>query len=231
METANVLGLLPGTSAHLRDEVVLVSAHYDHVGDDPESWVCPEGVSALDHDRDAVCVRVPGKRYPGANDNASGIAVMLEIARLWHEVGYRPQRSVLFAAWGAQEAGQAGLQHYLDHPVVPVGHMVAALHLDSVGGGEGYYLVAQGSRDRDGLLRYTMQAAEDALEGRLTLTSPPARDDPAAALRQMGIPTLWLSWRDASRENWPAEHADAVEPYRLGVTGQMVTLSLMALAQ
>ena len=76
-----------------------------------------------------------------------------------------------------------------------------------------------------------MQSAEDVLEGRLTLTSPPARDDPAAALRQAGIPTLWLSWRDASKENWPAAFADSVEPYRLGVTGQMVTLSLMALAR
>jgi hypothetical protein len=60
---------------------------------------------------------------------------------------------------------------------------------------------------------------------------PVEHDDPAAALRQVGIPTLWLSWRDASEENWPAAFADSVESYRLGVTGQMVTLSLMALAR
>jgi hypothetical protein len=69
------------------------------------------------------------------------------------------------------------------------------------------------------------------LDGRLTLASPPSKSDPASVFREAGIPTLWLSWRDASEENWPADDADQVEPYRLGVTGQMVTLALMALAQ
>ena len=49
--------------------------------------------------------------------------------------------------------------------------------------------------------------------------------------RDAGIPTLWLTWREASEENWPATYADEVEPYRLGVTGRMVTLALMALAR
>ena len=71
---------------------------------------------------------------------------------------------------------------------------------------------------------------EDLLDGRLSITSPP-RNDPARLYREAGIPTLWLTWREASAENWPAEHADLVEPYRLGVTGRMVTLAVMALAQ
>jgi hypothetical protein len=229
--TVNVLGLLPGTDPVLSERLVLLTAHYDHVGDDPGSWACPPGESMVGRQREERCERMPGRRYPGANDNASGIGVLLEIARLWHDAGYRPKHSVLFAAWGAQEAGKTGMQYYLDHPVVPLQHVVAVFHLGAVGGGEGYYLGAQGSKEEEGLLRFVMQSAEDVLDGRLTLTSPPSRDDPAALLRQAGLPTLWMSWRDASEENWPIDLADQVEPYRLGVSGRMVTLAVMSLAR
>jgi Zn-dependent M28 family amino/carboxypeptidase len=159
------------------------------------------------------------------------VAVMLEIARLWQAAGYRPSRSVLFAAWGAQEPGQRGMVYYAEHPAFPLEDTCAVLHLEAVGGGEGYYLGAQGTREQEGLLRAALQAAEDELDGRLTIVSPPKRDDPAALLRQAEIPTLWLTWREASEENWPEQYADPVEPYRLGVTGQMVALGLMILAR
>ena len=230
VEAVNVLGLLAGSDRDLADEIIVFSTHYDHVGDDPGTWVCPEGLSAINEPRDPGCVREPGMRYPGANDNASGVGVMLEILRLWEQSGYHPRRSVLFAAWGAQEAEQAGMEYYMGHPLLPLEQTVAVMHMEAVGGGEGYYLGAQGARTREAYLRSTIQCAEDLLDGRLTITSPP-RNDPARLYREAGIPTLWLSWREASDENWPAEHADLVEPYRLGVTGRMVTLALMALAQ
>jgi uncharacterized protein len=237
VEAFNVLGVLPGADPSLADEVVLVSAGYDHVGDDPPAWVCHAGVySILGLDsatstREAACVREPGRRYPGANDNASGVAVMLEVARLWHEAGYCPARTVLFAAWAGHEVGEAGLQWYMQAPVLPLGNTVAALHLEAVGGGQGYYLGVEGSREQDGLLRFTMERAEELLDGRLSISSPPAAGDPAAPYRQAGIPTLYLRWREASAENWPVELADEVQPYRLGVTGRTVALALMALAR
>ena len=160
-----------------------------------------------------------------------GVAVMLEIARLWHETGHQPRRTVLFAVWAAQEVGQVGLRRYVQAPAVPIEDLVAVLHLGAVGGGEGYYLGAEGDMDQDGLLRFTMERAEEVLDGRLSVSSPPTRDDPVALFREAGIPTLRLRWREASRENWPTEYADEVQPYRLGVTGRMVTLALMALAR
>jgi Zn-dependent M28 family amino/carboxypeptidase len=230
-EAVNVIGLLPGADPQLAGEAIILSAHYDHVGDDPDAWRCPPGVSAWDERREVLCTRVEGGRYPGANDNASGVAVLLETARLWQEKGYRPGRSVIFAAWGAQEPGQRGLTYYLDHPAFPLSDTCAVLHLDAVGGGEGYYLGAQGSREQEGMLRASLQAAEVELDGRLTLMSPPKRDDPGVALRQAGLSTLWLTWREASEQNWPTEYADVVEPYRLGVAGKMVTLGLTILAR
>jgi hypothetical protein len=105
------------------------------------------------------------------------------------------------------------------------------IHLDAVGGGDGYYLGAAGDKVHDGLLRFTLERAEDVVDGRLALSSAPEDDDPAALWREAGIPTVWLRWREASDEIWPVEYADVVEPYRLGVTGRMVALTVMGLAQ
>jgi hypothetical protein len=230
-EAANVLGLLPGSDPVLRDELIVLGAHYDHVGDDPAALACPLGASIADEEgRQAACVRLPGKRYPGANDDASGVGVLLEIARLWQATGYRPRRSLLFAAWGAQELGEVGSTYYVAHPVFPLEQTVAVLQLDAVGGGEGYFLEAQGTREREGLLLFSMTAAADWVDGRLTLRGPSGRSD-HVPFRDAGLPALLLTWRGASEDNWPAEIADEVEPYRLGVTGRMVTLALMSLAR
>jgi hypothetical protein len=104
------------------------------------------------------------------------------------------------------------------------------LQLDAVGGGRGYYLEAQGGGDREALLQFNLKAAEEWVDGRLALKRDWARSD-QVPFRDAGIPALLLTWRDSSEENWPVEIADEVEPYRLGVTGRMVTLALMALAQ
>jgi Zn-dependent M28 family amino/carboxypeptidase len=137
---------------------------------------------------------------------------------------------VLFAAWGAQEPGEIGSRYYLEHPVRPLTDTIAVLQLDSVGGGRGYFLEAQGDPNREGFLRFTLQAAEDWVDGRLSLTRPSKKSD-HSVFREIGIPAVLLTWRESSEDNLPSELADAVEPYRLGVTGRMTSLTLMALAQ
>jgi Zn-dependent M28 family amino/carboxypeptidase len=211
-QTANVLGLLPGSDPDLAHEVIVLGAHYDHVGDDPPG---EQG---------------GGLRYPGANDDASGVAVLLEIARLWQAAGYQPGRSVLFAAWGAQEPGELGSRYYVDHPLLPLKDTVAMLQLDTVGGGEGYYLEAQGGSAREGLLLFNLQVADEWVDGRLTLESQWAQSD-QIPFHEAGVPSLLITWREASEDNWPVEIADEVDPYRLGVTGRMVTLAVMATAR
>ena len=113
VEARNVLGLLPGSDPQYKDEIVVISAHYDHVGRNPDGTV-----------------------YNGANDNASGVAVMLEIARLWQAQGFKPARSVLFAAWDGEERGWLGSTYYVENPVYPLDHTVALLNLDMVGVGD-----------------------------------------------------------------------------------------------
>ena len=185
--------------------------------------------------------------------------MLLEIARLWQETGYRPQRSVLFAAWGAQELGEKGSSYYVEHPLFPLERTVSVVQMDVVGGGGGHYMEAQGVREREGLSMFAMQVAEDLVDGRLKLAVPRELGSSAdlvpgtelfaspfeglayqllkseysdqVSFHRVGVPALLVTWRGANEDNWPDEIADEVEPYRLGVTGRMVTLTMMSIAR
>jgi len=103
--TWNVIGSLPGADPRLRDQAVVYTAHYDHLGrGNPE-------------DGDDI--------YNGAQDNASGVATLLETARLYTLLTSPPRRSVLFIACAAEEGGLRGSEYYATHPVVPT-HLTAA---------------------------------------------------------------------------------------------------------
>jgi hypothetical protein len=219
---ANVLGLLPGSDPDRRDEIIILGAHYDYVGDDSDRTICQPGGSD--------CQTEPGLRYPGLNDNASGVGVLLEIARLWHETGYRPGRTVLFAAWDAQTLGERGSSYYIAHPTHPLTDTLATLQLDAVGGGSGFYLQAQSERDPEARLRFLISTAAEQVEGRLDLVKagPPSDERP---FRQAGISSLLLYWKGADSANLPEAVAAKLDPLKLGVTGRTVALTVMALAQ
>jgi Zn-dependent M28 family amino/carboxypeptidase len=110
--TANVLGKLPGSDKRLADELVVVSAHHDHLG-------MHEGGKG-----DVI--------YNGAQDNASGVAAMLNIAEAMASLEPRPKRSILFAAVAAEESGLLGSQYFCEHPVVPPGRIAANLNIDGL---------------------------------------------------------------------------------------------------
>ncbi len=205
--TANVLGLLPGSDPDLRDEVIIISAHYDHVGDDPG-----------------------GLAYSGANDNASGVAVMLAMAKLWQETGYRPARSILFAAWGAQEPGQIGSTAFISSTLFVPAQTAGVVVLDAVGGGAGFRLLAQGNWEQDGLLIFGMEQAGEVLDGRVR-TGIPADQSDDVTFRASGVPTILLTWTDASEDNWPDAIADEINPNFLAATGRMTTLAVMSVAR
>jgi hypothetical protein len=110
LTSPNVVGLLRGSDARLRDEYLVYSAHLDHVG-------ITEPV-----DGDTI--------NNGAFDNASGIAVMLEIAREMAALSERPRRSVLFLATTAEEKGLRGADYFVNNPPVAMESIVANLNID-----------------------------------------------------------------------------------------------------
>ncbi|MFO7692880.1 MAG: M20/M25/M40 family metallo-hydrolase [Vicinamibacterales bacterium] len=116
VEAANVVGILPGSNDAFTDQSAVLGAHLDHLG---TGW--PD-VHAGDE----------GKVHPGADDNASGVAVLLELARVL-AAGDRPPRTVLFIAFTGEEAGRLGSKHYAAHPVRPLAKTEGMINLDTVG--------------------------------------------------------------------------------------------------
>jgi hypothetical protein len=115
----NVWGLVEGRDPRLKGEVVVVGAHYDHLG--------VGDFGALDPWTGY------GEIHPGADDNASGVAAVLEIARLFGEMAWRPRRSILFLLFGGEEKGLLGSSHYVRHPAFPLSRTAFMLNLDMIG--------------------------------------------------------------------------------------------------
>ncbi len=204
--TRNVLAVLPGSDPLLNEEVILVGTHYDYVGDDGD-----------------------GRRYGGANE-ATGAAAMIEIARLWQETGYRPQRTILFAAWSGQELGSAGSRFYVANPARPLADTIALIEIEGVGGGGGIALGAQGDEARDGWLLSGIETAVSQLDGKVVIT-PVTSESDQASFADQAFPTLLISWRLAGDDNLSSETGHKVEAENVQFAGQSAALLLMSLAQ
>lgn len=109
-ESVNVLAVLPGSDPKLRGEYVVVTAHLDHLG---------RGFSV---NGDSI--------YNGAQDNAVGMGILLDMVRALHDAGAKPRRSLLFAAVTAEEKGLQGSDYFAQHPPVPAGSLIADLNID-----------------------------------------------------------------------------------------------------
>ncbi|NOX28271.1 MAG: M20/M25/M40 family metallo-hydrolase [Gammaproteobacteria bacterium] len=113
----NVIGILPGSNPDYAGQSVVIAAHYDHLG---LGW--PD-----------VRQGNEGKIHHGADDNASGVAVMLELARILGK-SWKPERSIVFVAFTAEEAGLLGSSYYVNNSEnYPIKKAMAILNLDAVG--------------------------------------------------------------------------------------------------
>ncbi|WP_437676086.1 M20/M25/M40 family metallo-hydrolase [Sorangium sp. So ce131] len=130
---SNVIGLLPARagSPHA-GEYIVIGAHYDHLGHGGTPHSRAPGVRAV---------------HPGADDNASGTAMLLEVARRFAALPARPDRNILFIAFGAEEIGTIGSRHFVEHPPAPLDGMkpvVAMINADMVGRMRGDKLLVDG---------------------------------------------------------------------------------------
>lgn len=112
----NVIAVLRGTDPALRGQYVVIGAHFDHLGRSTFNALDADAGNAIRH---------------GADDNASGTAAVLELARLFAQ--RPPRRSVIFANFTGEELGTLGSQWFVDHPPVPLDSIVAMLNFDMVG--------------------------------------------------------------------------------------------------
>jgi hypothetical protein len=152
---SNVIGILPGADSKLKNQSIVIGAHYDHLGFGHFGAI----------DREAE-----GKIHPGADDNASGTAVLIELARRLGHLPIQPARTIIFVAFSAEELGLYGSRYYVDHPASPAA-MDAMLNLDMVGRLRDDRITVFGARSGAGLSELVTRAA-----GRLGLEVNQADD-------------------------------------------------------
>jgi hypothetical protein len=109
----NVLAFLPGSDPQKTEEILVIGAHRDHFG------------------------KQAGLLFPGADDNASGTAVILEVARVMAQAGAKVRRTVLFVSFSGEEQGLVGSRLYIQRPVVPISLTKAMINIDHAGIGNG----------------------------------------------------------------------------------------------
>ena len=158
----NVVGLIEGSDPKLKDEVVIICAHYDHDG--------ANGETVLN----------------GADDDGSGTVGVMEIAEAYAlaaQKGQRPRRSVLFAAWNSEERGLLGAWAYTENPIIPLKQTVAVLNMDMIGRNE--EVPGNGGNRFRGLDVQTAASNDNALNVIGTLRSPTLK--PAIEKANAGI--------------------------------------------
>jgi len=112
--TRNVLAKISGSDKNLKNEIIMLGAHFDHLGID-----------------------MTGDVYNGADDNASGTAVVMEVARVMKLNRAKPKRTTVFALWAAEEDGLLGSKYYTENPIYPLDKTLTYINLDMEGHGSG----------------------------------------------------------------------------------------------
>lgn len=191
----NVLGVFPGADPSLMDDTVIIGAHRDHFG------------------RQANLI------FPGADDNASGTAVLLEVARLFATSGLKPRRSVLFVSFSGEEQGLLGSRLYVSRPPRSLSHTVAMINIDHAGVGNGRLTVGVTGLDKS----LAANAAEHAgLGDRVDLFGFfPGGDH--VPFKEAGVPTVTVvSSGPHAHFHQPSDTSDTVEPEILERTARYV---------
>jgi hypothetical protein len=137
-KTQNVIGYIPAINP-LEVRSIVIGSHYDHLGKD----------------------QINGDIYRGANDNASGVAVLIEIARLLQKSLAAPQVNIVFIAFSGEEEGLVGSSYYVSHPLFPIDEIIAMINMDQIGNGNEQWSLSKNVRSNEELLDNAITASAD----------------------------------------------------------------------
>ncbi len=202
LQVRNVIGVVPGTNPDLKGQTLIISAHYDHLG---FGW--PDARAGA-----------KGRLHPGADDNASGVAVMLELARLISDA--KPERSVIFAAFSGEEEGLVGARTYVNAAQRPgarfplSGH-IADLNLDTVGRlGDGKVTVFGAASARE--LPFIFMGASAVTGTPVQTVAQEIGGSDDRAFVEAGVPAVQLFASSTDDYHRPSDTADKIDYRGLG---------------
>lgn len=202
VRTENVLAYIEGTDPKLKNEVLVISAHYDHLGLNP----------TLKGDQ----------IFNGAADDGSGVVASLKMAELFMKAkseGHGPRRSILFANFSGEEKGTLGSLYYASNPVIPYEQLVANINMDGVGGidmkhptGSRNYVYLVGTKDLSTELTSFTKEANEKLSINLELTGGQTTfsSDHESFANQF-IPFLYFSTGRTEKYHRVDDHADTID--------------------
>jgi len=194
MQLRNVLGRLPGANPQYEGEAVIVAAHYDHLG---LGWPDVRKADA-------------GSLHPGADDNGSGVAVLLDLAEALRDA--KPERSLIFIAFTGEEVGRLGSRHYLNSAIAPpAGKCLAMVNLDTVGRlGGGKLMVLGGDSAREWV--HIFRGVEYVTGVEIQMVSEPLDSSDQASFHEAGIPAVQLFSGPHADYHTPRDEPERIDP-------------------
>lgn len=213
LTTENVLAFVEGSDPRLKDEFVVISSHYDHLGLNP----------ALKGDQ----------IFNGAADDASGVAATLELAQAFMRAkrdGHGPRRSVLFVNFSAEEKGTLGSAHYALHePLVPLDKTVAEINMDGVGGldpkhpsGSRNYIYIVGSGELSRELIEANRRVKELTDIDLDLTDGPPFGSDHLYFQAQRVPFIYYSTGLTEHYHRPTDAAETIDYEHLARVTRLV---------
>jgi len=204
--TRNVLAKITGSDKVLKDEYVIIGGHMDHLGISPM-----------------------GDIMSGANDNASGTAVVMEIARIMKLNRAKPKRTVIFGLWAGEEQGLLGSRHYSNDSSFPMNKTVAYINMDMVGHGSGK-IPFQGVYYGPKIWKLLKEKlSKEILDYVIPQRGGPGGSDHTPFLEK-GVPGFFIITRGAIKYHHSRDDSDLIKPEMLKKTGDFVHAAVKILA-
>jgi hypothetical protein len=213
LETENVLAFVEGSDPALKQQVVVISSHYDHLGVDTQA------------DGDRI--------YNGAADDGSGVVASLELARAFmkaKEDGHGPRRSLLFVNFSGEEKGLLGSTFYTElQPVVPLERIVADINMDGVAGfdpkhptGSKDYIYVVGSERDSAELMETNKRLNELTGTGLRLDYPPNFNSDQLSFQRRFVPFIYFSTGLTEHYHRPSDEPQTIEYNHLARVARLV---------
>lgn len=209
-KSCNVIGFIEGVDPEFKDEVIIVGAHLDAVGN-------------------------PGKLLPGALDNASGVADIMAAAKALAQSEVKPKRSVLFILFGGEECGLLGSTYYVNHPKVPKENVICMINLDMVGNGTG--LALWGGASFPEITKHFMEANDNYIHRSMhaskarPVTTRPRTD--GAVFTMNGYQSFAVGTTNRVKQVYyhhPLDNVDALTPEIMEDAAKLLYLGLLGVA-
>jgi len=207
-QVCNVVGLLPGSDAVLKNQLVVIGAHYDHVG-----------------------VRHDTVIYNGADDNASGTAGVITLAKAFGRNKVHPKRSLLFITFAGEEKGLFGSRYYTSNPLFPLDSTVAMINLDMISRNDTNQVSVAGSSVSPELFAM-VQEANNAVGMEInTMADQYFRQSDHYSFYRKRIPVLFFNSLDHEDLHKPTDDPEKAIPEKMARITRLVYLTAWKVAE